>query len=241
MSQAKVAVILGTDLGLGAAIARRFTHEGFVVGIMARRRDQLFLIQAEIEQSGGTVTLIAADATDPISVADAFLQVESRLGAPEVFIYNAGALQSGSILDLTPQQFELSRKVNCFGAFLGVQQVLPAMVKRGSGTILLSGATASLKGSARFAGFAVGKFGLRALAQSLAREFGPKGIHVTHIVIDSQINKSEKRVKSSEPSLCHLLAPEAVAETYWQIYQQQPTAWTLELDLRTATESGSAE
>ena len=140
------------------------------------------------------------------------------------------------ILELTPEQFEQNWKVNCFGAFLAVQQVLPAMIERGGGTILLTGATAAVRGSAKFAALAVGKFGLRALAQSLAREFGSQGIHVAHIIIDGMINTPRVRAMASEREEHTLVSPEAIAQTYWQLYQQDATAWTLELDLRPAVE-----
>ncbi|WP_246163031.1 SDR family NAD(P)-dependent oxidoreductase [Brasilonema sennae] len=219
---------------------------------MARNSQQLTQIQSEIEQSGGKALSVTVDGTDPASVKAAFEQVSSQLGAPEVFVYNAGAFQKAGILELTPEQFEFSWKVNCFGAFLAVQQVLPAMVERGRGTILLTGATAAVKGSAKFAALAVGKFGLRALAQSLAREFSPQGIHVAHIIIDGMINTQRVRAMVSEAEEHTLLAPEAFAQrlrsrsvpaglrrfaqTYWQLYQQDSTAWTLELDLRPAVE-----
>lgn len=235
MSQARVAVILGVGPGLGAAIADQFAREGFAVGLMARSEDQLAQIQTEIEKSGGKALAVTVDVTDPAAMKAAFNQVREQLAAPEVFVYNAGVFQVAGILELTPEQFEYGWKVNCFGAFLGVQQVLPAMVERGQGTILLTGATAALKGSARFAGLAVGKFGLRALAQSLAREFGPQGIHVAHIVIDGMINTPRVQAIGSHDEQA-LLAPEAIAQMYWQLYQQDPTAWTLELDLRPAVE-----
>jgi len=236
MSQSKVAVVLGVGPGLGAAVAHRFAREGFAVGLMARNLQQLTQIQSEIEESGGKALSVSVDATDPASVTAAFEQVSSQLGSPEVFVYNAGAFRMAGILDLTPEQFESSWKVNCFGAFLAVQQVLPAMVEQGRGTILLTGATAAVRGSAKFAALAVGKFGLRALAQSLAREFGSQGIHVAHIIIDGMINTQRVRAMASEREENTLLAPEAIAQTYWQLYQQDATAWTLELDLRPAVE-----
>ncbi len=236
MNQSKVAVVLGVGPGLSAAIAHRFAREGFAVGLMARTEDKLTQVQTEIEQAGGTAASMPADATDPGSMETAFAQVGSQLGAPEVFVYNAGAFQMGGILEITPEQFESSWKVNCFGAFLAVQQVLPAMVERGGGTILLTGATASVRGSAKFAGLAVGKFGLRALSQSLAREFGPQGIHVAHIMIDGQINTPRVQAIMPDRQKQTLLAPEAIAETYWQLHRQEATAWTLELDLRPAAE-----
>lgn len=236
MSESKVAVVLGVGPGLGAAVAHRFAREGFVVGLMARSSEQLTQIQSEIEQSGGKALSVTVDATDAASVKAAFEQVRSQFGSPEVFIYNAGAFKMAGILELTPDQFESSWKVNCFGAFLAVQQVLPAMVERGGGTILLTGATAAVRGSAKFAALAVGKFGLRALAQSLAREFGSQGIHVAHIIIDGMINTPIVRAMASEREEHSLLSPEAIAQTYWQLYQQDATAWTLELDLRPAVE-----
>lgn len=236
MSQSKVAVVLGVGPGLGAAVAHRFAREGFVVGLMARSSEQLTQIQSEIEQAGGKALSVTVDATEAASVKAAFEQVRSQFGSPEVFVYNAGAFKMAGILELTPDQFESSWKVNCFGAFLAVQQVLPAMVERGRGTILLTGATAAVRGSAKFAALAVGKFGLRALAQSLAREFGSQGIHVAHIIIDGMINTPRVRAMASEREEHSLLSPEAIAQTYWQLYQQDATAWTLELDLRPAVE-----
>ena len=122
------------------------------------------------------------------------------------------------------------------GAFYAAQQVLPAMIEAERGTILLTGATASLRGSARFSALAVGKFGLRALAQSMAREFGPQGIHVAHVIIDGQINTPSARERSPEREEHTMLSPDTIAETYWQLHIQDHTAWTLELDLRPAVE-----
>ncbi|BAZ26865.1 short-chain dehydrogenase/reductase SDR [Kalymmatonema gypsitolerans NIES-4073] len=236
MSQSNVAVVLGVGPGLGAAVAHRFAREGFAVGLMARSSQQLTQIQSEIEQSGGKALSVTVDATDAASVKAAFEEVSSQLGSPEVFVYNAGAFKMAGILELTPEEFEQNWKVNCFGAFLAVQQVLPAMIERGRGTILLTGATAAVRGSAKFAALAVGKFGLRALAQSLAREFGSQGIHVAHIIIDGMINTPRVRAMASQREEHTLVSPEAIAQTYWQLYQQDATAWTLELDLRPAVE-----
>lgn len=236
MNQSKVAAIMGVGSGLGAAIAHRFAIENFTVAMMARNKDKLAQIQTDIEQSGGKAASFSADVSDPESVKAAFDRVNSQLNAPEVFVYNAGMFKMASILELTPEQFESAWKVNCFGAFLGAQQVLPAMVERKRGTILFTGATAALKGSAKFAALAVGKFGLRSLAQSLAREFAPQGIHVAHIVVDGMINTQRVREIVSQREEDTMLKPDAIAEMYWQLHQQDPTAWTLELDLRPATE-----
>lgn len=237
MSESKVAVVLGVGPGLGAAIARRFARAGFTVGIMARNAEKLKAIQTQIEQDGGTALSVSADATDLASVTAAFSQIKQQLGEPEVFIYNTGAFQMASALEITPEQFEYNWKANCFGAFLGVQQVLPAMLERGRGTILFTGATAAMKGSAKFASFAVGKFGLRALAQSLAREFGPQGIHVAHIIIDGIIDTPRVRQMMPNREQQTMLSPDAIAETYLQLYLQDSSAWTLEIDLRPAVET----
>jgi NAD(P)-dependent dehydrogenase (short-subunit alcohol dehydrogenase family) len=233
----KVAAVLGVGPGLGAAVARRFAREGFSVGLMARGEASLTATREKVEGSGGTALAVAADATDAASVASAFDQVREKLGEPEVFVYNAGAFQMGGILELSPEQFDGCFRVNCSGAFYGAQQVLPAMVERGRGTIILTGATAALRGSARFAALATGKFGLRALAQSMAREFGPQGIHVAHVIIDGQINTPRLREAQPDREESTTLSPESIAETYWQLHAQDPTAWTLELDLRPALES----
>jgi len=233
----KVAAVLGVGPGLGAAVARRFAREDFAVGLMARGEESLAAAREEVEGSGGTALSITADATDAASVASAFDRVREELGEPEVFVYNAGAFQMGGILELSPEQFDDCFRANCSGAFYGAQQVLPAMVEMGRGTIILTGATAALRGSAKFAALATGKFGLRALAQSMAREFGPQGIHVAHVIIDGQINTPRLREDQPDREESTTLSPDSIAETYWQLHAQDPTAWTLELDLRPALES----
>ena len=233
----KVAAILGVGPGLGTAVARRFAREGFAVALMARKEESVAGVREEIEDEGGTALPVTADATDPSSVKTAFGRVRDEIGDPEVFVYNAGAFQMGGILEVPPEMFDECFRANCAGAFYAAQQILPAMVEAGRGTILLTGATASLRGSARFSALAVGKFGLRALGQSMAREFGPQGIHVAHVVIDGQINTPRVRERSPEREEHTMLSPEAIAETYWRLHIQDRTAWTLELDLRPAVES----
>jgi NAD(P)-dependent dehydrogenase (short-subunit alcohol dehydrogenase family) len=232
----RVAAVLGVGPGLGAAVARRFAGEGFGVALMARK-ESVADVREEIEGGGGTALSVSADATDPDSVARAFERVRGELGDPEVFVYNAGAFQMGGILDLSPEQFDECFRANCAGAFYAAQQVLPAMVEAGGGTVLLTGASAALRGKANFSALAVGKFGLRALAQSMAREFGPQGVHVSHVIVDGQINTPRMREMSPDREDHTLLSPAAIAETYWQLHSQDRTAWTLELDLRPAVES----
>ena len=233
----KVAAVLGVGPGLGAAVARRFAGEGFAVALMARREESVAGVREEIENGDGTALAVSTDATDPASVAAAFDRVRTELGDPEVFVYNAGAFQMGGILDLSPEKFDECFKANCAGAFYAAQQVLPAMVEAGRGTVLLTGATAALRGGARFSALAVGKFGLRALAGSMAREFGPQGIHVAHVVVDGQIDTPRVREMSPGREDHTMLSPDAIAETYWQLHSQHPTAWTLELDVRPSVES----
>lgn len=235
-SQSKVAVVLGAGLGLGAAVCHRFAHEGFAVGLMARSKDKLTTIQKEIENDGGKALPVSVDATDAMSVKSAFKEVREKLGDAEIFIYNAGVFKVGGILEVTAEEFENAWKTNCLGAFLGAQQVLPMMLEQGGGTTIFTGATASMRGGANFSCLAAGKFGLRALAQSMAREFGPKGIHIAHVVIDGQIGTSGQRTVETKRESHTFLSPEAIAESYWQLHIQDPTAWTLELDLRPAVE-----
>jgi NAD(P)-dependent dehydrogenase (short-subunit alcohol dehydrogenase family) len=233
----RVAAVLGVGPGLGASVARRFAREGFAVALMARSEESVAGAREEIEGQGGTTLPVTADATDPGSVASAFGRVRDELGDPEVLVYNAGAFQMGGILELEPEKFDECFKANCAGAFYAARQVLPAMVEGGRGTVLLTGATAALRGSARFAALAVGKFGLRALAQSMAREFGPRGVHVAHVIIDGQIHTPRVRGMYPDREEHTMLSPEAIAESYWQLHSQDPTAWTLELDLRPSVES----
>lgn len=236
MNERKIAAVVGVGPGLGAAVARRFASEGYRVALMARTAASAAPVEKAIAESGGNGRFIAVDATEASSVKDAFARVASDMGAPEVLVYNAGAFQMGGILDVTPEEFERCWRANCLGGFLATQAVLPAMLDRGRGTILFTGATASLRGSARFSCLAVGKFGLRALGQSLAREVGPRGVHVAHVVVDGQIDTPRLRAMSPDRSLETVLAPDAIAETFWQLHRQDRTAWTHEIDVRPAVE-----
>jgi len=227
----KVAIVIGAGPGLGAAVARRFAREGFQGGVVARKRETVEPIAQAIAGRA-----YAADTTDAAQVAKLFADVRGELGAPGVLVYNASAFQMGGILEVSPEDFERCWRVGCHGAFLCAREALPAMVERGAGTILLTGATAAVRGSARFSCLAVGKFGLRALGQSIAREFGERGVHVAHVVIDGQIDSERARSWSPQRASSSFLAPDAIAETYWQLHVQPPTAWTQEIDLRPAVE-----
>ena len=222
-----VALIVGVGPGLGAALARRFAQGGFAVAVAARESRKLASLAQEI---GGRA--YACDAADATSVEQLFAEVERDLGAPHVTIYNAGAFAPGAVIEIEAAEFERCWRILCLGGFLVGQRAARSMVPAGRGTILFTGATASLRGGANFANLAVGKFGLRAVAQSMARELGPKGIHVAHVIIDGQIRSERYAHLEKQRPPDGLLDPAAIAESYWHLHQQPRSAWTLELDLR---------
>lgn len=236
MSTWPTALIVGAGPGLGLALARRFAREGFALALVARHDDTLAQVSAQLGELGPRLKTHAADATDADTVAKVCAAVERDLGEPSVLVYNAGSYRPGGIADTTPEDFEMAWKTGCLGAFLFARELLPAMAQAGRGTVLLTGATAAWRGGKGFATLAVPKFGLRALAQSMAREYGPQGVHVAHVVIDGQIDTPRLREREPDRPAHTLLAPDAIAETYWQLHNQDPTAWTLEMDLRPAME-----
>jgi NAD(P)-dependent dehydrogenase (short-subunit alcohol dehydrogenase family) len=193
-------------------------------------------VHQAIERSGGRAFSVTVDATNPADVTRAFTEVKQALGPVTALVYNAGAFKMGSILQVQPDEFDACWRANCAGAFYAARAVLPDMLERKRGTVLLTGATASMRGGASFSCLAVGKFGLRALAQSMARELGPQGIHVAHVVIDGQIDLPRTRKMFPDRAENTFLSPYAIAEAYWQLHVQDPTAWTLEMDLRPAVE-----
>ncbi|MBC7162657.1 SDR family NAD(P)-dependent oxidoreductase [Immundisolibacter sp.] len=236
MSTWPTALIVGAGPGLGLSLARRFGREGYAVAMVARRQAVLAELAAQLDSLGPRLKTYAADATDPAAVGEVCAATLRDLGEPSVLIYNAGSYLPGGIADITPEQFEAAWKTGCMGAFLFARALLPAMADAGRGTVLLTGATAALRGGKGFAALAVPKFGLRALAQSMAREYGPQGVHVAHVVIDGQIDTPRLRERDPDRSAHTLLAPDAIAETYWQLHCQDATAWTQELDLRPSLE-----
>ncbi|MEO7068739.1 MAG: SDR family NAD(P)-dependent oxidoreductase [Rhodanobacter sp.] len=231
-----LAVIVGVGPGLGGATAARFAAAGYALALLSRSEHSRHAAMAQLAAQGRQTQGYNCDAGDPASVAAAFAHVRDSQGHPSVLIYNAGNFVQGGILELDPAQFEAAWRVNCFGGYLATREVLPAMLVAGTGTILFTGATAALRGGAKFSGLAVGKFGLRALAQSTAREFGPRGIHVAHVVIDGHIGTPAAHERDPNAPADSMLDPSAVAESYWQLCQQPRSAWTLEMDLRPAVE-----
>jgi NAD(P)-dependent dehydrogenase (short-subunit alcohol dehydrogenase family) len=227
MSDTETALIVGAGPGLGAALARRFTAAGMTVAVARRQADQLRALAAEIDGHA-----FACDATDADAVAALFEEVVAALGPPDLVVYNSGAFRPGSVLEIEARDFETCWRVGCLGGFLVGQQAARVMAERGHGSIIFTGATASLRGGANFANLAVGKFGLRALTQSLARELGPRGVHVAHVIIDGQIRSERYAQLEKERPADAFLDPAAIAEAYYQLHRQPRSAWTQELDLR---------
>jgi NAD(P)-dependent dehydrogenase (short-subunit alcohol dehydrogenase family) len=230
MSDRQVAAIVGVGPGLGFALVRRFARAGMAVALAARSKERLEQLLAGEPVEHAKVH--ACDATDKAAVDRLFTEVEQDLGAPEVVVFNAGAFRPGGILEIEPSEFEQCWRIGCLAGFLVGQAAARRMVAQGHGTILFTGATAALRGSARFANLAVPKFGLRALAQSMARELGPKGVHVAHVIIDGQILSERYAHLEAGRGPDSLLQPDAIAEMYYQLHAQPRSAWTLELDLR---------
>lgn len=226
-----VAVVVGVGEGLGSALARRFA-EGYAVALVARSRDVTARVAAEISAGGGAALVVQSDATLGEEVARAYERIRSELGAPELLIYNGGRRPFGTLIDTTPEVFEETWRVHALGAFLWGRQVVPAMLERKRGVILITGATAGVKPSPSSAAFAPAKFAVRGLAQVMSRDLHPQGIHVAYVNIDGGIDMP--LVREAFPGLRDedLLQPSAIAEAYWFLAHQHPSAWSHELDVR---------
>jgi NAD(P)-dependent dehydrogenase (short-subunit alcohol dehydrogenase family) len=221
----EIALIVGAGSGLSASIARLFSGAGMHVAIAARNAAKLAALSAETGAQS-----FACDAVDPDQVARLFDEVESQLGIPDIVIYNASARLRGSLIELVPAEVEQALRVSAFGGFVVAQQAARRMLTKGSGAILFTGASASVKGYAQSAPFAMGKFALRGLAQSMARELAPQGIHVAHFVIDGGIRNAGRTGAPDQTD--SMLNPDAIAETYLHIVRQPRSAWTSEIELR---------
>lgn len=224
-----LAIIAGVGPGLGLAIARRFAREGYNVVMLARDAGKL----AEFaKQDPDHLDAVACDLTVADDVSRAIEGASTRFGAPECAVFNAGAFSPGSVLELDPREFERCWRVGTFAGLLFVQKAARQMVKQGSGTILFTGATASLRSSANFANLASPKFALRALAQSMARELGPLGIHVGHVIVDGRIRSDKYDHVLAERGSDSQIEPDAAAEVYWNLHSQPRSAWSFEIDVR---------
>jgi NAD(P)-dependent dehydrogenase (short-subunit alcohol dehydrogenase family) len=235
-----VALIVGAGDATGGAIARRFARGGYTVCITRRSLDKLQPLVEQIEAGGGKAHAFASDARKEEDVVALIEQIESTVGPIEVLVFNIGANVPSSILDETARKYFKIWEMACLGGFLNGREVAKRMVARDGeghkGTIIFTGATASLRGSANFAAFAGAKHALRALAQSMARELGPRGIHVAHTIIDGAIDTEFIRENFPERYALKdsdgILNPDHIAENYWMLHKQPRDAWTHELDLR---------
>ncbi|VXB11881.1 putative oxidoreductase [Pseudomonas sp. 8AS] len=232
----KVVLVIGAGDATGGAIAKRFAREGYIACVTRRSADKLQPLVDEIRATGGQAHGFASDARKEEEVAALVEQIESSIGPIEAFVFNIGANVPCSILEETARKYFKIWEMACFSAFLTAQAVARRMVTRGRGTILFTGATAGLRGASHFAAFAGAKHGVRALAQSMARELGPRNIHVAHVVVDGAIDTAF--IRDSFPEMyAHkdqdgILNPEHIADNYWFLHAQPRDAWTFELDLR---------
>ncbi len=231
-----VALVAGVGDGLGGAIARRFAREGHPTVLVARNAERLARIAGEIAAEGGRGIAYVADLREKTAVTKLFDDVEAEIGPIDVAVFNTGANYRASILDTQSEMFEKVWRLGCYAGFLVGREAARHMVPRGRGTIVFTGATASVRGSSHFAAFAAAKGGLRQVAQAMARELGPQGIHVASVIIDGMIDSPRVRERFAE-RIAELpaegmLKPDDIAEIYWQIHRQPRSAWTFEADLR---------
>lgn len=236
MNNKKVVLVVGAGDATGGAIAKRFAQEGYVACVTRRSADKLEPLVNGIRAEGGEAHGFACDARKEDDVIALIEQIENQIGPIEAFVFNIGANVPCSILEETARKYFKIWEMACFSGFLNAREVAKRMVKRQRGTILFTGATAGLRGASGFAAFAGAKHGIRALAQSMARELGPLNIHVVHVVVDGAIdtdfirdNFPEKYATKDQDGI---LNPEHIADNYWYLHSQPRDAWTFELDLR---------
>ena len=240
MTDSKVALVMGAGDATGSAVARRFAKEGFIACVARRNGDQLTPLVDRIEFDGGKAIPFTCDARRENLVIDLVRKIEEDIGPIEVAVHNIGGNVKFPITETTSRVYYKVWEMACFSGFLTGREVARKMIERRRGTIIFTGATASMRGGSGFAAFAGAKHGLRALAQSMARELGPQGIHVAHVVIDGAIDT--KWIEEMFPERYALkdrdgiLNPDMIAENYWNLHCQQRSAWTQELDLRPWTE-----
>ncbi|QXH63519.1 SDR family oxidoreductase [Pseudomonas azerbaijanorientalis] len=236
MNNKKVVLVVGAGDSTGGAIAKRFAQEGFVACVTRRSADKLQPLVEAIKADGGEAHGFACDARKEEDVIALVEQIESQIGPIEAFVFNIGANVPCSILEETARKYFKIWEMACFSGFLNAREVAKRMARRQRGTILFTGATAGMRGAAGFAAFASAKHGIRALAQSMARELGPMNIHVAHVIVDGAIDTDFIRESFPEKYATKdqdgILNPEHIAENYWYLHSQPRDAWTFELDLR---------
>ncbi len=238
MSKVCSAVVIGVgpEQGLGAALAKQFAAQGLHVFIAGRSESKLQLVADKLSQQGGKVSAVVTDATLEQDVERLFAEIQKQAYPLSIAVYNVDSNISAPLLETDSELFTRLWQQNCYGGFLFGKQALNLMQQQGQGTLIFTGATASMRAKPPFTAFATAKAGLRALAQGMAREFGPQGVHVVHTIIDGVINGERARTQFADYVSAKgddgLLQLDAIAQTYWAIHQQHPSAWTQELDLR---------
>lgn len=243
MSDQGKAVVVGVGPveGLGGVLCRKLAAEGLRVFVAGRTPEKIDAVVSVIEKERGAATAVQTDTVSAADVAQLFERVDQAPGSLEVVVYNAGNAAFGGVLDMDPKEFERVWRVTCLGGFLVAQQAGRRMVDAGHGSLLFTGATASVKARPPFVAFASAKFALRGLAQALARDWGPKGVHVAHVVIDGAIGG--EKIKQGLPQVAERLGDDGMvgldglAEAYWALHVQPKTAWTHEIDVRTYKET----
>jgi NAD(P)-dependent dehydrogenase (short-subunit alcohol dehydrogenase family) len=240
MSNQRVCCVIGAGDATGSAIARRFAKEGFTVCVARRNEDALQPLVQQIHADGGRAIALGLDARREDQVTRFFDRVQQEVGPIEAVVFNVGGNVRFPILETTAQKYFKVWEMCAMAGFLVGREATRVMLTRGRGTLLFTGATASVRGAEGFAAFAGGKAALRALAQSMARELGPKGIHVAHVIIDGLIDTAFAREnfaqRVAEVGPDGILNPDHIAEAYWWLHQQPRDAWTFELDLRPSVE-----
>jgi len=242
MSDTKTAIVVGVgpEAGLGGALCKRLAREGLHVLVAGRTPDKVETLAAAIRKAGGRATGVATDTTREQDVLDLFDRAEKE-GPLEIVVYNAGNAAMGELHDMEASYFEQVWRVGCFGGFLVGREAVRRMLPRGRGTVIFTGATASMRGKPTTTAFASAKAGLRSLAQSMARAYGPRGLHVAHVVVDGGI--AGDKIIQGIPQFAQamgedgLVSLDGLADAYWYLHIQQRAAWTHELDIRTFKES----
>jgi NADP-dependent 3-hydroxy acid dehydrogenase YdfG len=227
----KVAAVIGVGAGLGNALAQRFAKE-YAVALVARGAEKLEGFAKEIEKGGGRALPVSADVSKAADIEAAFAKIRAELGEVDVLLYNAAMRPFGRLMETKPSTFENTWRVTTFGAFLCAQQVVPAMLAKKSGAIVITGATAGIKPFPTSAAFGPAKFAVRGLAQVMARDLQPQGIHVAYINVDGAIDMPAIRERFPQLKDEQMLRPSAIAETFWHLAHQDRSAWSHDVDVR---------
>ena len=233
----QTAVIAGAGPGLGAALARRFAAQGCAVALVARSPDYVGQLAGQLRRDGTRALALSADITEPDAVGAAFARVRAELGPVDLLVNHASGGVWKGLLDLAPDELERAWRVSVMGAFLCSRAAVPDMLARGGGAVLFTGATSSIRGRAGAVDFSSAKFGVRGLADAMARELWPRGIHVAHVIVDGVIDTPALRARGAPVDGEPLLDPDDMARVYWDLAQQRPGAWSFEVDVRAQREA----